>query len=137
MCRVVGVDFRDVCLEDAGCIVHWSSLQTCEGEYADVFGFASAHGLELRSPRAFVTDEVGVGAAEPGGAHGFVRINHEAVFGCFGHAIQIVVVHPLVVVVSAVGEYVSDVSALDDVVSVVVCELVGFLQLSFIVDNRR
>ena len=100
-----------------------------------MFWFATAHGLKFRSSGTLVADEVGISAAESGWTHRFVRIDHQVVFGCLCHAIQIMVVHPLIVMVASVREYIADVAALDDVVSVVASELVGILQLSFVIDN--
>ena len=55
---------RQVEFEDSGSVVHRATLKACEGEYRGVCFVVAAHCLIFRAARAFVADEVGVGAGE-------------------------------------------------------------------------
>ena len=41
--------------------------------------------LVLGASRTLVADEIGICAAQTGGAHGFVSIDHDVVLGGLGH----------------------------------------------------
>ena len=120
-------------LEDAGRVVHGSALQTGEGQDAGVVGAIAAECLVLRAASALVADEVGIGAAETGGAHCLVGIDHDVVAGRLLDAIEVVVVHGLRVVVVAARDDVADVAALYGIVAVPVHQLVGILHVALVV----
>ncbi len=92
--------------------------------------------LILRTAGTFIADKVGIGAAKSGGTNGFVGVHHNLMLGCFGDGIQIVVVEPLTVVVFAARNHISNISALDSVVAILVHELVGLVHVALIVAHR-
>ncbi len=134
---VLGVELRDIHREDAGRVVHRSALQPGEGEQRNVEGLRAAEGLVLRAACRLVADQVGPGAAQSRGAHRLVGIDHDVVPGGQLHGMQVVVDHPLSVVVFASGQDVAHVAALHGVVSVAVHQRVGGLQVAFVVAHRR
>ena len=133
---VLGVDLRDVHFEDAGRVVHRASDQPREGQHGDVRGFRASEGLILRAAGRFVADQIGPRTAESRRTHGFVGVDHDPVVGGLLHGIEIVVHHPLVVVVVALGDDVADVSRLDGRIAVFVHEAVGSVEMPFVVAHR-
>ena len=87
--------------------------------------------------RTLVADEVGVGSAQSGGACGLVGVDHNVVVGGLFQGIEVVVVHPLAVVVLTARHDVAHVATLDGVVAVVDHEAVGRIEMSLIVAHGR
>lgn len=85
----------------------------------------AAEGLVFGALGRLVADHVGIGAAQSGGAHGFVGVDHDLMLGRLADGVEVVVVHPLSVVVLAAGEDAADVAALDGVVAVALHQVVG------------
>ncbi len=96
----------------------------------------TAKRLIFSSACRFVTDQVGIGAADTGGAYSFVSVYHDFVVRCFLHRIQIVVVHPLSIVVLATWNDIAYIAAFYRIISVVCHELVCLVHVAFIVTYR-
>ena len=62
-----------------------------------------------------------------------VGVDHEAIVGGLLQGIEIVVVHPLAVVVLTAGHDVAHIAALDGIVAIVDHEAVGGIEMSLIV----
>ena len=136
MVGVVGVHLVHVHLKDAGGVVHRTALQTGERQYSGVEGLVAVGGLILGAAGGLVAYQVGPGAAQTGGAHCLVGIHHDVVLGGFLDAVEVVVVHPLSVVVLAAGYDVAHVAALHRVVAVTVHQCVGGFQMALVVARR-
>ena len=130
---VVGIYLLDVHLENTWSIVHRASLEAGEWQYGDVHGLASAESLVLCATCRLVADKVRIRAAQSGGAHSLVTVHHDVVLGGLFHGVQVVVVHPLAVVVLALGQHVAHVSALHRVVTVLVHKRVSGLHVALVV----
>ena len=93
--------------------------------------------LILRAAGALVADEVGICAAKAGRMHSLVGIHHDFVLGGFGEGVEVVIAHPLAVVVLAAREYIAHVAALDRVVAILVHQAIGGLHVALVVAHRR
>ena len=124
-------------LKDAGRVVHGAALQPGERQNGGVAGLGAAKGLVLGAAGALVAHHVGPGAAQAGGAHGLVTVDHDVVLGSLGHGIVVVVDHPLAVVVLAAGNDVAHIAALDGVVAVAVHQGVGRVEMALVVAHAR
>ena len=96
---------------------------------------ASVSGLIFSAPCSLVPDQVRPGAAKSGGTHCLVGVYHDMMFGGFLDAIKVMVIHPLPVVILAAWDYVAHVAALDGIVAVFVHEVVGCLEVTFVVSG--
>ena len=84
---------------------------------------------------SLVAYEVRPCTAQPRWANGLVCVNHHVVTCGFLNGIQIMVYHPLSVMVLATGQYVTHVSALYGVISIFVHELISGFHMTFVVAN--
>ena len=130
---VRGVQLAAIHFEDARRIVHRATDEAREGQDGGVVHLVASEGFIFCAAGRFVADQVGVGAAQSCRAHGFVGIDHDFIVGGLGHGVQVVVHHPLAVVVLAAGDDVAHVAALDGVIAVVYHELVGLVHVAFVV----
>ena len=99
--------------------------------------FCAAKCLILSTAGRLVAHEVRVGAAKAGRADCLMGVDHHLVLCSLGHSIEIVVHHPLAVVVFAPREDIPDITALHGIIAVVVHQLVGLLHVPFIIADRR
>ena len=97
----------------------------------------STHCLIFSASCAFVADQVWICACQSGRACGLVRVHHDLVFGGFGHGIEVVIVHPLAVMMFAARDYVAYISTLDCIVAVVFHKFVCILEMAFVVAYGR
>ena len=81
----------------------------------------------------FVTDQVGIGAADSGRTYSFVGVYHDFVVRSFLHCIQIMIVHPLSVVMFSTRNDITYITTLDSIVSVIYHKLISSIQMTFIV----
>ena len=132
---VLGVHFRDVHLQNARGVVHRTALKTGEGQNGDMARLHTGRSLKFHAAGALIANQVGIGAAQAGGAHGFVAVYHQVVLGAQLHAVQEVVHHPLVAVVAG-GEDVAHIAGLDKVVAVVMGKGVGLVHVPLVVGHR-
>ena len=140
-----GVDLRvvvatshraEVHLEDTGRVVHRSAIEAGEGKDGHQVGLGATERLVLGAAGTLVADEVGVGAAETCWANGLVGIDHDMVLGSLGDGIEVVVDHPLAVVVLTARDDVAHVAALHGVVAILLHELVGLVHVALVVAHR-
>jgi len=134
---VRGAEFGHAHDEDSGRVVHRAAVEPREGQDGDVVRPDAAEGLVFGALGRLVADHVGIGAAQSGGAHGFVGVDHDLMLGRLADGVEVVVVHPLSVVVLAAGEDAADVAALDGVVAVALHQVVGPVHLPFVVAYGR
>ena len=97
----------------------------------------SAERLILGSAGRFVANQVRISAAESGGAYRFVCVDHDLVVCCFLHCIQVVIHHPLSVVMFSARNDVAHIAALHGTIPVVYHKLIGFVHVAFIVAYGR
>ena len=133
---IVGVVVLHVHLEDARRIVHRTSLQTGEGQNGGVEGFAAVGGLIFCAARSLVTDEVRPCSAQTRRAHGLVGIDHDVVLGSLLDGIEVMVVHPLSVVMLSARDDVAHITALHSSVAIAVHQVVGSLHVALVVTDR-
>ena len=134
---IVRIHLGQVHLEDAGGVVHRTTLQTCEGKDGGVERLIAAKGFILRAAGRFVADQVGVGAAESRGTYRLMGIDHDVMLGGLGHGVEIMVVHPLAVMMLAARDDVADITRLHGIVAVLVHKLVGLLHMALVIAHRR
>ncbi len=136
MRMVVGIRLGDILFEDARRVVHRAADQAGERQHGDVERLRTSESLVLGAAGRLVAYEVGPRAAETRGTHGLVGVDHDTVVGRFLHGIEIVVDHPLVVVVVALGDDVAHVARLHGVVAMLVHEAVGRIEVPLVVAHR-
>ena len=98
--------------------------------------FASAESLVFGSSCRFIAYQIRICAAQTCWAYSFVRIYHNLMFGSFFYTMQVMVVHPLAVVMFPIRKHVAYISAFYGIVSVFVHQLVGCFEVPFVVDGR-
>ena len=125
-----------MCFEDAGSVIHRTANQACERQNRCMIYFVASERFIFCSAGGFITDQIRICAADTGRAGCFVCIHHDFVIGGFLHCIQVVIVHPLSVVMFAAGDDVAYITALYGVVSIVCHKLVGFVHVAFVVAYR-
>ena len=121
----------------AGRVVHGATLQTCKRQDGSMIDVIACAGFVFGAACRFVADEVGPCAAQTRGADGLVCVNHHVVTGGFLNGVQVMVYHPLAVMVLAAGQYVAHVAALHGVVSILVHELIGGFHVALVVADGR
>ena len=127
----------DLRFQYARCVVHRSTLQTGERQDGGVVGVVAAKGFVLSALGALVANQVGIGAAKSGGSHRLMRIDHDMLLGGFLHAIEIVIHHPLTIMVFAARYDVAHITTLDRIVAMINHKLVSTVEMSLIVAHRR
>ena len=130
---IARIDLGNIGLEDAWSVVHRTADQTGERKHAHVERLAAAEGLIFGTPCGFVADEVRPGAAKTGRTHSLVCIDHNLVLCGLSHSVEIVIYHPLVVMVVALRNHIAHIAALDCRVAVVVHKLVGLLHMPLVI----
>ena len=110
-------------------------MQAGEGQHHGVVGLGEVECLILGAAGAFVTHQVGVGAAQARGSGGLVRIHHDMVLGGLFHSMQVMVVHILAVVMLATRNDVAHIAGLHSIVTIFVHQLVGIFHIALIVGD--
>ena len=87
----------------------------------------------LRPTCALVADEIGVGAAQTRRTRCLVGIDHDMVLGSLGDTIEVVVVHPLSVVMLATRNDIAHITTLHGIVAVFIHQVVGRMEMSLVV----
>ena len=134
---IVGRHLGDVLLEDARRVVHWSSNESSEGEDGGVLHRVTTKSFVFSTPSALVANQVGISAADASRTNGFVGIDHDVIVSGLGNAIEIVIVHPLPIVVFATRYYIAYITTLDSRIAVVHHKLIGLVEMTLIVACRR
>ena len=133
MIGVVGVVFTHIHLKNTRGIVHRSSLQTGEGQDGGVEGLAAVGGLVLSAACCLIAYQVGPGTAEACRMYGLVGIDHNMMLDSLLDAIEVVVVHPLAVMILPPGDDIAHVATLHGSVAILIHQLVGSLQMALVV----
>ena len=102
-----------------------------------MFGLCATKSLVFGSASRFVADEVRISPAQAGGPYRLVCVHHDVMLGCFGNCKEIMVHHPLAVVVFTAGKDITHISGFYRVISILVHQLVRFLHMALIVSDRR
>ena len=92
---------------------------------------------ELGTAGGFVAYHVGPGAAEAGGTHCLVGVNHDMMLRGLHDGVVVVVDHELAVVVLPFWEDVAHIAALHGIVTVAVHEIVRIFHVTLVIDCRR
>ena len=87
-------------------------------------GLAAVSGLILSSTCGLIANQVWPSAAQACGAHSLMGIHHNMVLGGLFDAIEIVVIHPLTIVVFSTGNDITYVSALHSSVAIFVHQII-------------
>ena len=129
------IQLGDVHHEDSRSIVHRAALQARERKQCHMERPGAAESLVLCTAGGLVADKVRIGPAQAGRAHGLVGIDHDMVLGGLLYRIQVMVVHPLSVMVLSARDYVTYITALDGIVPVPVHKVVCGIHMPFIVPH--
>ena len=108
--RIVAAPFLQVGFEDARSVVHRAAVETGEGQDCGVARSDAAECLVFGAHRRFVADEVRPGAAETGRTDSLMGVYHYMVAGSLCNAVQVMVHHPLVIVVHALRQDVTHIA---------------------------
>ena len=92
--------------------------------------------LILCATCALVTNQVGIGAAYTCRAGSLMRINHDFIVGGLGYAIQVVIIHPLTIVMFTARNDVAHIATLNCGVPIVNHKLVSLVKMTLIVTGR-
>ena len=136
MVWVVGRHLAHIHLEDTRRVVHWSSVESREGQDTGMSGLNAHGGLVFGAHRRLVADEVRIGAAESCGTHCLVGIDHDMVLRRLLNAIEVVVVDPLRIVGLASRHDISDIAGFHGGVVVAVHELIRGIEMALVVADR-
>ena len=132
----IRAELGEVHFEDTRGEIHRTAVETGERKDGHMHRLSSAKCLILSSPRAFVADEVRVGAAETGRTDSLMGIDHDMVLRSLLHGIEIVVVQPLSVVMLAKRQDITHVTALHSIVAVFLHKVVGGIHVSLVIAYR-
>ena len=125
-------------IENARSVVHRATDKTVKGKQCGVERLATAKGFIFGSAGRFVANQVRIGAAQPCGAYGFVAVDANLIIGGFLHGIEIVVVHPLSVVVFSARNDIAYIAAFHCIIAIIHHKLIGFVHVAFVIaDGRR
>ena len=91
------------------------------------------HCFILRTTSTLVADKIRIGTAKSCGARSLVGIYHNAIVCCFLEGVEVVVVHPLPVVVFATREDVAHITTLNGVITIVHHKLISGIDIALIV----
>ena len=83
-----------------------------------------------------IADKIGISTAQTCGTHCFVGIDHYFIINGLFYSIQIMVHHPLAVVVFSPWNDIAHVTALYSIITVIGHKLVSFVQVTFIITYR-
>ena len=97
---------------------------------------ASAKGFVLGATRRLIAYQVGIGAAKSRRTYSLMGIDHNLIFGSFLHGIQIMIIHPLAIVIFSTRNDVAHIATLHGIVSVVHHKLVSLVHVAFVVAHR-
>ena len=92
--------------------------------------------LILCATCALVTNQVRIGAAYTCRASSLMRINHYFIVGGLGYAIQVVIIHPLAIVMFTAWNDVAHIATLNCGVTIVNHKLVSLVKMALIVTGR-
>ena len=84
-----------------------------------------------------VAYQIGPGAAQTSGAHGFMTVDHDMVLGGLFHHILVVVVHQLAIMVFATRNHVAHISRLHGVIAIFVHQFECLVDVPLVVECRR
>ncbi|MPM84827.1 hypothetical protein SDC9_131903 [bioreactor metagenome] len=97
----------------------------------------AAKSLVFRSPCRFITDQIWPGTGNTGGAHRFMRIDHDLVFRRFFKCKQVMVIDPLTVMIFTTGNNITYITTFYGRIFILVHQLVRFIKMSFVIADRR
>lgn len=107
--------FRQIHLKDTGSEIHRTAFEPCKRQYGAML---RRHGLVFLSHSTFVSDEIGICAAQSGRTHGFMGIHHNMLVGSLFDRIQVMAHLLLAIMMLSTGNDISYISALDDIVAI-------------------
>ncbi len=107
-----GVNLVHITFKNTRSVVDRTSLQAGERKDGGVKCLIAGKRLIFGATSRLITNQVGIGATQSRGANCLVSIHHDMMLGGFGHTIQIVVVHPLPVVMFSTWQNIAHISAL-------------------------
>ena len=121
------------CIEDTRSIIHRATNQTIKWKQGSVERFTATKSLIFRTTGRLVTNQVRISTAKSGRTHSFMGIYANLILGSFSHGVQIMVVHPLTVVMLSTRNHIAYITTLHCIVTVVYHKLVGFIHMTFII----
>ena len=133
MIGVVGVVFTHIHLKNTRGIVHRSALQPCEGKNGGMEGLAAVGGLVLSAACCLIANEVGPGTTKACRTYGLVGIDHNMMLGSLLDAIEVVVHHPLTIMILPPGDDIAHIATFHGSVAILIHQLVGSLQMALVV----
>ena len=100
-------------------------------------GLCSAECLIFRAAGRFVADKVRIRPAQTGGPDCLVSVDHNVMLCRFCNSIEIMVYHPLSVMVFATRKNIADIAGFNSIISILVHQLVCLFHMTLIVPYRR
>ena len=120
--------------KNARCIVHRTTLQTCERKHHGVVSYVSAECLILSTTCTLIAYKVRPCAADARWTCCLVCIHHDMVLGGSLYDTLIVIVHELAVVILTSRNDVADVSCLNGIIAILVHQVESILHMALVIE---
>ena len=95
--------------------------------------FTATESLIFRTTSRLVTNQVRISTAKSCRTYSFVSIYTDLIISSFSHSIEIVVVHPLTIMMFTARNHIAYIATLYCIVTVVYHKLVSFINMTFII----
>ena len=115
---------------------HRTSNQSGKRKYGSMINIISTKRFIFCSASRLVAYQVRISTANTGRTYCFMCIYHDFIIGCFLYRIEIMVVHPLSVMVFSTRDDVAHITTLYRVITIIGHKLVSFVHVSFVVTYR-
>lgn len=125
-----------MCFKDARSVIHRTSNQSGKRKYGSMINIISTKRFIFCSASRLVAYQVRISTANTGRTYCFMCIYHDFIIGCFLYRIEIMVVHPLSVMVFSTRDDVAHITTLYRVITIIGHKLVSFVHVSFVVTYR-
>src|SRR5574344_762460 len=133
--RLVVRPCAELCLKNTWSIVHRSALQTCERQYGSMVGMTASEGFVFSAAGTLVAYHIRIGTTQPCRTYSLVGVDHYMIVGSFLDTIEVMVIHPLPVMMFTTGNYVADITTLDCIITVVNHKLICFVQMALVISG--
>ena len=136
MMMLTWINLVHIALQDTRGIIHRTTLQTSERQYSGMESLVACERLILCTTSRLIAYQVRIGTTKTCRACCLMSIDHDMVLGSLGYAIKIVIVEPLTIVMLATRNDVTYISALHRIVTILIHQVIGSLQMTLIITHR-
>ena len=124
---------RELRIEDTRSVVHRAANLSGKRKQCGMERFAAAKCFVFGTTGRFITDKIRISTAQSGRPNGFMGIYTNLIIGGFGHCIEIVIVHPLSVMMFTTWDDITHITTLHCIISIVHHELISLVHMAFVI----